>query len=436
MEQTSIWQREGALPRFPSLEGDTAAEAVIVGGGITGILCAWYLKQAGVDTVLLEAASLCGGTTGNTTAKLTAQHGLLYDRLIRTRGPDAARLYLEAQQGALEEYRRLCRDIDCGFQERDACVYSMDRRDLLEREAAALNQLGVPAEVTETPELPVPTAGAVRFPRQAQFHPLKFLAAMARDLRIYEQTRVLELVPGSVRTRRGTVRGENIIIATHFPVLNKHGGYFLKLYQQRSYVLALKGAPLPGGMYVDAAEGGLSFRSRGDLLLLGGGGGRPGKTEGWDVLEDFARTHYPGAREVCRWAAQDCMTLDGMPYIGPYSKRTRGLFVATGFNKWGMTSAMTAARLLADLVQGRENPCAALFSPSRRMPGLPLASNLLEAGSSLLTPTVPRCPHMGCALKYNSREHSWDCPCHGSRFETDGRLIEGPATGGLRKKRE
>ena len=261
MEQTSIWQREGALPRFPSLEGDTAAEAVIVGGGITGILCAWYLKQAGVDTVLLEAASLCGGTTGNTTAKLTAQHGLLYDRLIRTRGPDAARLYLEAQQGALEEYRRLCRDIDCGFQERDACVYSMDRRDLLEREAAALNQLGVPAEVTETPELPVPTAGAVRFPRQAQFHPLKFRAAMVRDLRIYEQTRVLELAPGAVRTRRGTVRGENIIIATHFPVLNKHGGYFLKLYQQRSYVLALKGAPLPGGMYVDAAEGGLDRKS-------------------------------------------------------------------------------------------------------------------------------------------------------------------------------
>ena len=197
MEQTSIWHRDGVLPRFPSLEGDAAAEAVIVGGGITGILCSWYLKQAGVDAMLLEAAALCGGTTGNTTAKHTVQHGLLYDRLIRTQGLDAARLYLEAQQGALEEYRRLCRDIDCDFLERDACVYSLDRRDLLEREAAALNRLGVPAEVTETPELPVPTAGAMRFPRQAQFHPLKFLAAMARDLRIYERTRVLELVPGS-----------------------------------------------------------------------------------------------------------------------------------------------------------------------------------------------------------------------------------------------
>lgn len=427
MEKTSVWRKYGRMPAFAPLEGDVSAEAAIVGGGIAGILCAWYLKQAGVDAVLLEAASLCGGTTGNTTAKLTAQHGLLYDRLIRTRGLDAARLYLEAQQEALEEYRRLCRGIDCDFQERDAYVYSLDRRDHLEREAAALNRLGVPAEVTETPELPFATAGAVRFPRQAQFHPLKFLAAMTRDLRIYERTKALELAPGEIKTHGGMVRAEKIIIAAHFPILNKHGGYFLKLHQRRSYVLALEGAPLPGGMYVDEAEGGWSFRTWGDLLLLGGGGGRTGKTAGWDALEDFARSHYPGARELCRWAAQDCVTLDGMPYIGPYSRGTQGLFVATGFNKWGMTSAMAAARLLADLVRGRENPCAALFSPSRRMPALPLASSVLNAGAGLLTPTVPRCPHMGCALKYNAREHSWDCPCHGSRFETDGRLIEGPA---------
>lgn len=434
MEKTSVWRKYERMPAFAPLEGDVSAEVLVIGGGIAGILCAWALNRAGADVVLLEAKTLCGGATGNTTAKITAQHGLIYDRLIRTQGLDAARLYLEAQQGALEEYRRLCRGIDCEFQERDAYVYSLDRRDRLEREAAALRRLGVPAEVTETPELPFMTAGAVRFPRQAQFHPLKFLAAVTRGLRIHEKTKVLELAPGAARTHEGTVRARKIIVATHFPILNKHGGYFLKMYQQRSYVLALEGAPLPEGMYVDGAGNGLSFRSRGDALLLGGGGHRTGKSGagGWDPLSAIARTHYPGAREVCRWAAQDCVTLDGMPYIGPYSKGTRGLFVTTGFNKWGMTSAMAGALLLTDLLQGRENPYGALFSPSRRMPGFPLASNALSAGAGLLTPTVPRCPHMGCALKYNPQERSWDCPCHGSRFDGEGRLIDNPAADDLK----
>jgi glycine/D-amino acid oxidase-like deaminating enzyme len=212
---------------------------------------------------------------------------------------------------------------------------------------------------------------------------------------------------------------------------NKHGAYFLKMYQSRSYELALENAGSVDGMYVDG-NGGLSFRQYGDLLLLGGGGHRTGKPGGgWAALEDFVKRYYPGAKERFRWATQDCMTLDGLPYIGRYSKRTPNLYVATGFNKWGMTSSMVAAELLGDLVQGRGNLYASVFDPSRTVLHPQLAVNMLEAAKSLMTFTKPRCPHMGCALKWNKQERSWDCPCHGSRFTEDGKLLNNPATDDL-----
>ena len=425
----SIWTRTADMPSFTPLEGDLKTDALVVGGGMAGLLCAYWLNRAGVDCALVEAGRLCGGVTGNTTAKLTFQHGLLYARLRRAFGPERARLYLEANRGALGRFRELCREIDCDFEEQDAYVYALSDRRKLDRELEALERLGFRAEFVRTPALPVSTAGAVKFPKQARFHPLKFAAAIAGGLRIYENTKVLELAPGRAVTNRGTVRAEHIILATHFPLLNKHGAYFLKLYQHRSYVLALKHAPAAGGMYVDEGERGLSFRDEKGLLLLGGGGHRTGKKGGgWRELEDFAKRYYPQAEIAARWAAQDCMTLDGVPYAGLYSRGTRGLYVAAGFNKWGMTSSMAAALLLADLVRGRENPYAELFSPSRSVLRPQLAANAWESTLGLLTPTTPRCPHMGCALKYNPQEHSWDCPCHGSRFGENGELLDNPAT--------
>lgn len=247
-------------------------------------------------------------------------------------------------------------------------------------------------------------------------------------MRIFEHTKVLELGPGKAVTNGGTVSAEKIIVATHFPLLIKHGGYFLKLYQNRAYVLALENAQTVEGMYLDEKEKGLSFRNYGNLLLLGGSHRTGKQGGGWMELESFAQRNYPNAKEAARWAAQDCMTLDGVPYIGAYSRHTDGLYVAAGFNKWGMTSSMAAAMLLTDLVLGRENPWAAVFSPSRTVLRPQLAVNGLEAVLSLLTSTAPRCPHMGCALKYNAAEHSWDCPCPGSRFAEDGALIDNPAT--------
>ena len=425
----SIWTATADMPSFAPLDGDLNTDTLILGGGMAGLLCAHYLDRAGVDYALVEAGRLCGGVTGNTTAKLTFQHGLLYGKLLRTFGPERARLYLEANRAALGRFRELCRDIDCDFQERDAYVYAGGDCRELDRELEALSRLGFPAELVRTPELPMPTAGALKFPKQAQFHPLKFAAAIARDLRIFEDTKVLELGRGTAVTNRGTIRVKRMIVATHFPLLNKHGAYFLKLYQHRSYVLALENAGSLPGMYVDQKETGLSFRNSGELLLLGGGGHRTGKPGGgWRELENFAQRHYPQTRIAARWATQDCMTLDGVPYVGQYSRRTEGLYVATGFNKWGMTSSMAAAELLADLLLGRANPYEELFCPSRSVLRPQLAANAWQSALGLLTPTAPRCPHMGCALKYNAAEHSWDCPCHGSRFGEDGELLDNPAT--------
>ena len=425
----SVWVENTDRVSFNVLDGNKRTDVLIIGGGIAGILCAYKLKRTGVDCLLLEADRICSGVTQNTTAKLTLQHGLLYDRLIRELGVERARLYLEAQRSALAEYAKLCAGISCDYTEQPSYVYSMGDRAAIEKEVLALNRLGWKARFSEARALPFAVAGAVRVDGQASFHPLRFLYELAKTLPIYEHTKVLELMPGRARTDRGDVLCKKMIVATHFPILNKHGGYFIKLYQDRSYVLALEGAEKLDGMYVDAEKRGLSFRNTPNRLLLGGGSHRTGKQGGgWRELEIFAKKHYPSAKQVAKWATQDCMTLDGIPYIGQYAKGTPNLYVATGFQKWGMTSAMVAATLLTDLICGKQNDYASLFSPSRSILRPQLALNAFESLIGLLTPTVPRCPHLGCALKYNPQEHSWDCPCHGSRFSDRGELINNPAT--------
>ena len=425
----SIWTAEENKVHFAPQEGNQSTEVLIIGGGIAGILSAYKLKAAGVDCMLVEADEICGGMTQNTTAKITLGHGLIYDTMISRFGEDKARLYVEAQTHAIGEYARLCQTIDCDYEVRDACVYSRHDRNKIDKEIAALKRLGVNAEFSDAGELPIKAAGAVCVKEQAQVHPLKFLYGIAKDLPIYTHTKVEALMPYKVITNHGEISCKTLIVATHFPILSKHGLYALKLYQHRSYVIALRGAQKMCGMYVDDSDSGLSFRSYGDLLLLSGGGHRTGKRGGyWQELEAFAAKHYPHAEIVARWAVQDCMTLDNIPYIGQYAKSTPNLFVASGFNKWGMTNAMAAADILCDLVRGRANRYAEVFSPSRTMLRPQLAVNAWESVLGLLTPTVPRCPHLGCALKYNRAEHSWDCPCHGSRFTEHGELIDNPAT--------
>jgi glycine/D-amino acid oxidase-like deaminating enzyme len=385
-----------------------------------------------VDCLVIEAERIAGGVTANTTAKITSQHGLVYHKLLGKFDPETVRGYYLANQAALEEYARLAGHVFCDFEVKDNFIYSTETTEPLDQELEALHQLGVPAELSHNLPLPIPTCGAVCFRDQAQFHPLKFLAGLVGKLDIREQTRAIKIEKGRVLTDRGRIFPEKIIVTTHFPILNRRGLYFMKQYQDRSYVLALEGAQDVGGMYLDGVGNGFSFRNQGDALILGGGSHRTGKpTKGWEPLSAFAQAHYPGAVEIARWAAQDCMTLDGIPYIGQYSPHTPWLYVATGFNKWGMTGSMVSAMLLRDRILDRENPYARVFDPARNMLRLQLGINAWESAMNLLTPARPRCPHLGCALKWNPREHSWDCPCHGSRFDYTGRLLDSPATENL-----
>ena len=429
----SLWRVTAQLPQFPQLTGEIDTDVLIIGGGIAGILTAYFLQQSGIPYVLAEQGRICSGTTQNTTAKITAQHGLLYHKLIKHGGVDTARAYLKANESALNMYAALCQKIDCDYEARDNYVYATENPAKLAEEMNALQKIGYPAAFCQEIALPIKTVGAVKFSNQAQFHPLKFLAAIADGLHIYENTGIDELQGYSAVTAKGKIHAKQVIVTTHFPFLNKHGSYFLKLYQHRSYVLALEHAQTLDGMYVDEKKTGLSFRGYGRLLLLGGGAHRTGKNGGnWKELRAFAKEHYPHAQEKYAWAAQDCMTLDDLPYIGQYSKRTQKLYVASGFNKWGMTGAMLCAMLLRDELMGNHTVENEIFSPSRSIWKPQLFANGFEAVKNLLTPSKPRCPHLGCALKWNSAERTWDCPCHGSRFTEEGEVLENPASGNLR----
>lgn len=429
----SVWSKQQQVLEFEKLQGSIKTDVLIIGGGICGILCAYMLKKSGVDCVLVEADRVCSGVTGKTTAKITSQHGLIYEKITKSVGKENAQIYLQANEAALQKYRELAKEIDCDFEEKDSFIYTITDREKIEREVRAVNDLGFHAEFVESIPLPLETEGAIKFPRQAQYNPMKFLNEIMKDLKIYEHTLIKDLAPHKAWSDSGEINAEKIIVATHFPFLNKHGSYFLKLYQHRSYVIALENAEDVRGMYMDEKETGMSFRNYKNLLLIGGGSHRTGKSGGnWKELREFAAKNYPSAKERYAWATQDCMSLDSIPYIGQYSKRTPDLYVASGFNKWGMTSSMVSAILLCDLITERKNEWEEVFSPSRSILKPQLFLNGLEAVKNLLTPTTKRCPHLGCALKWNQIEHTWDCPCHGSRFQEDGKIISNPATGNVR----
>lgn len=431
----SLW-KDTVERTFPvrRLDGDAEVDVLVVGGGLAGILCAYKLKQAGVNCAVVEDGRVGGGTTGNTTAKITAQHGLVYHQIIHKYGIDAARRYYEAHAQAVEDYEKLAALFSCDFERKTAYTYSLSDRKKLEDEATAYEKLGIKPVFLDSPPLPFTVAGAIGMENQAQFHPLKLLYALARELTVYEETFVRELRGADAITNRGTIRAKNIVLATHFPLVNIPGLYFLKLYQHRSYVIALENAKDVDGMFVDEQEKGFSFRNHGNLLLLGGGDHRTGKTGGgWAELRRLAGQAYPGAKERYAWAAQDCMSLDAVPYIGVHRKSAPHLYVATGFSKWGMTGAMAAANVLRDLIALGSSEHEAVFSPSRSMLHPQLFANAFSASVNLVTPGK-RCTHMGCCLKWNADERSWDCPCHGSRFDERGGVLENPATRGIKVK--
>ena len=472
----SIWSKTAEIREHPALSGDLTADVAVIGGGLCGILTAYRLKEHGVKAVVLEADRIGSGQTRGTTAKITSQHGILYEKLIREFGTEAARQYADANGWAISEFFQISEknSISCELERMPACVYSLSAEDLplLSNEAEAARSLGIDAQLITKTELPFPVAGSVQFSGQAQFHPLRFLGALADELTVYEHTAVRHAEGHLLHTDRGDVSAEQVVFATHFPFVNLPGYYFARMHQSRSYLLALEHAPKLDGMYLGIGEEGFTFRSSGKYLLMGGGDHRTGENrEGgkYDLLRRKAAEWFPGSTEAAHWSAQDCMPLDGVPYIGPFSPSAPGWFVATGFGKWGMTTSMVASRILADQILGKKNPWEEVFSPQRFTPAASVKALFTEGGQAikglskeLFAPpraeldALPkghggivecegkkvgvykdevgeiflvstRCPHLGCQLEWNPDEKSWDCPCHGSRFDYRGHLIDNPA---------
>ena len=449
-------------------------DVIVIGAGMAGLLIAYYLKEQGKNVLVLEANKIASGQTERTTAKITSQHGLKYSELIKKVGVKKARLYAQANEAAIREYEMLIKSqgIECQFQRVPAYLYTLQEKSMLREEAEAASSLGIDAFLTKETELPFAVAEAVCFRNQAQFDPLAFVRHISSELEIREHTKVIAIRGHKVITQDEVMTADKIVMATHYPVLNVPGFYFVRLHQERSYVLALSGCDKIKGMYYGVDQGGLSFRQAGEYMLLGGSSCRTGENDkgtAYDSLVKAAQKLYPDSKEETRWAAQDCMPHDGIPFIGRYSIFTPHLYVATGFQKWGMTSSMIAAMILRDAVCGNSNPYERLFSPQRVNLRASMGNLMHDVGMSVkglskgtfhrpskgigslacghggivtidgrkfacyrdeegkLHKISARCPHLGCELSWNPDEKSWDCPCHGSRFDVDGKLLDNPS---------
>ncbi len=482
MFKGSVWQMENEIPKREPLNKNIVTEVAVIGAGMAGILIADRLRSMGKKVIILEADRIAGGQTGKTTAKITAQHGCVYAGFADNFGIDKARLYAKANTDAVEWYRKCVneRKIDCDFKDSDSFIYSFTETEKLKNEAEVCKKLGLKAEfVTET-ELPFKVAGAVKLENQAEFNPLKFLKAISENLTIYEQTAVKRVKGNTLYTENCTVKAEHIVFACHYPFPILTGLYFAKMYQQRSYVLALQSEDDINGMYVGVDGEGYSFRKYRDMILLGGGGHRTGENSKggkYDLLRSAAGRLFKGSAAVAAWSAQDCITADGIPYIGKMSRLHQNFYIATGFGKWGMTTSSVAADIISDLICGRENEYEAVFSPQRcslkavggvakemgqavkglvrgnfSVPPHKLSSVRIGDGGIIsidgkrvgvyresdkkFYTVIPRCTHMGCGLEWNPDEKSWDCPCHGSRFDYKGNLIDNPAEKDLKHPSE
>lgn len=485
------WRDSVQLPDFTQLTESIKVDVGIVGGGITGITAAYLLSKEGVKVALIDAGALLNGTTGHTTAKITAQHGLIYDELIQHFGLEKASLYYQANMEAKQIIADTIKtyDIDCDFDNEDAYLYTNSDEYIqkIHSEQKAYEQLKIDHELLQEIPLNIPIKLALKMNQQAQFHPLKYLAVLIEqcqnnNVEFYENTTAVDveyMKHPTILTRNGDrITCRYVISASHFPFYDGQGFYPTRMYADRSYVMAIK-SPInyPGGMYINAEKPTRSVRSTkvndGDLWLISGedhktGQGKP-TFEHYESLQKFAEDTFKVHDYLYRWSAQDLVTLDKVPYIGPITKSQESVFVATGYRKWGMTTGTIAGKILSDLIlHDQDSPYKDLFTPSRFQaePSLrkfisnnaDVAKHLIKGKLEYTKPvkdlkrdeaTVTRingqrtgvyrdnddqihkvdttCTHLGCEVEWNSGERTWDCPCHGSRFSYTGEVIEGPA---------
>jgi glycine/D-amino acid oxidase-like deaminating enzyme/nitrite reductase/ring-hydroxylating ferredoxin subunit len=488
----SYWIDSTEVTSYQPLTAVAEVDVAIVGGGIAGLCTAWELTRRGASVAVLEADRLASGVTGYTTAKLSALHTLIYARLRRTHGADAARLYAQSQQEAIEHVIRIATDlgIDCDLERVPAFTYveSPDQVPQVRAEVEAAREAGLRASFTTETSLPFPVAGAIRVEDQAQFHPRRYLLALAEDMarrgaRIYERTRVVELDQGepcTLTTQSGvTVTAREVVVATHYPVFDR-ALLFARLEPHRELVVAAVIPPDedPGGMYITPEQNTRSirtapYRDRQRLLIVTGETFPPGTgdvTERFQRLAEWTRERFGVSNIAYRWATQDNDTTDHVPYVGHFHLGAEHVYVATGYGGWGMSNGVMSGRLIAALISGEQPSWAKLYDPRRLHPfreakpllslqakvakhfvgdrlqpahfktieAIPPGSAAIkriggrrcaiyrdEAGA--LHAVSARCTHLGCLVQFNDGERAWECPCHGSRFGIDGSVIQGPA---------
>ena len=424
-------------------------DVIVIGAGMAGLLTAYYLQQEGKDVLILEAKEIASGQTGRTTAKITSQHGMKYTELTDKIGRETACLYAKANEEAIDQYEELIRKeaIACHFERVSSYLYTRDENKIpdLKREADLAFLYDINAHFTKETELPFEVAGAVCFENQAQFDADSFVEELAFKLKIKENSKVIKIrgnkciVEYNCKTER--YRADNIIVTTHYPFKNIPGFYFLRQHQERSYVAALSGCEKVRDMYYGIDDDGISFRQKGDLLLFGSGSRRTGEhtcVDSYHKILEQTRSYYSNAKIENVWSAQDCMPHDGIPFIGRYSIFTPHMYVATGFQKWGMSTSMVAAQILRDKICGRRNEYSKVFSPWRlhiRAGWRDFWKDTMVSIKGLfrgiwkgkILKEVPCCTHLGCGLHFNREEQTWECACHGSRFDADGNVCDNPA---------
>ncbi|NJD77365.1 MAG: FAD-dependent oxidoreductase [Candidatus Methanoperedens sp.] len=491
----SFWIATTPETEYPSLTENVSVDVAILGGGIAGITSALFLKKAGLNVAVIESQRIIKGVTGYTTAHITSAHNLIYDYLIDHFGKDGAQQYADANQEAIERIAQLVEEhnIDCDFRRTSEYIYAESKEDVekLGREFEAAKSLGLPVSYMDAAPLPFKTYGAIHYKNQAQFHPRKYLLSLAKLIPgngsfIFENTRALDVEesePHRIKTDRGYLIAKNVIIATHFPFLNQ-GMFFARMEPYRSYVLGVRIADeVPEEMFDSSKDPSHYIRTQptpDGLLVIVGGEDHPtghaaNTVEHYERLEQFARNHFQIKSIDYHWSTQDNYSFDKVPFIGRFTPGSKHLYVATAFKGWGMTHGMVAATILSDLILGRSNPYQELYNPGRY--------KLLTTGGKLITQNIqiaetllkgrlsrpekfssinireakvvdvkgeevavykddkgnihavsPACTHMGCIVSWNSAEKSWDCPCHGSRFNFNGEVIHSPAVKNLERK--
>ncbi len=469
----SIWSQSVSFEKRNSLNKDLKVNTVVIGAGLAGLLTAYKLKEKGIEAVVIDADRICSGQTKNTTAKITSQHGLIYSKIEKHYGKEGAKAYAAANENAIANYKRIIQDknIDCDFEGQKAYLYSNDTATLKDEYISAEGS-GIDCYIDDNIKLPLKANAALVFNNQAQFNPLKFAKVIADDLTIYEKTPATKIVDNTVCTPEGKITAENIVVATHYPFINFPSMYFLRMSQERSYAIAVERNGINfDGMYIGADKNSLSIRAYKNMIIVGDSKHRTGcgtTDNAFDNLSGMAKQFFPNHKELARWSAQDCITIDGIPYIGKFAKYNNNIFVATGFNKWGMTGSMASAEIISDKICGTNREEHEFFSPNRfnfsaskneisenitqtikgfaghlkkttaTLDGLKRNSageiryNGQKAGAykneyGIIYVVSLTCPHLKCKLNWNDTTKTWDCRCHGSRYSYKGELLDNPA---------